>query len=249
MSDGTIDRPLSVPTIFNARAVDAEDDPFVLAAAAARDGGEPGSLFWSPRPDRADCGIILGPETPLTDAVRVSYVAMAAIGDALGALMPPGIPLVFGWPDRIVVNGLAAGGIRLAWPEATAPDTTPAWMAAGVRIWLAPDVRTAGATSDTTDLLTEGCTEITAREILESFARHFLFWIDRWLDEGFAPVKTTWLSRAANYGPNQNMEMRRPWADRKLLRLEDNGDVGYAEGDSEHEARLLDALRQSSWPA
>lgn len=248
-TDATIGAPLSVPTMFAATAVDAEADPFVLAVDAARDGGEPGTLLWSPRPDHADCAIILGPEMPLNEALRVSYVAMVAIGDALGALMLPGIPLVFGWPDRIVVNGITAGGIRLAWPEATAPDATPAWMAVGVQVWVAPDVRAAADLPDATNLLAEGCAEISAREIVEGFSRHFLYWVDRWLDEGFAPVKTAWLWRAANYGPNENMELRRPWADRKLLWLEDTGDIRYAEGGDERKVCLLDAVRRPSWLA
>lgn len=249
MTDTPGARPLSVPSVFTAAMVGEEDDPLLLAVDAARNGGEPGTLLWSPRPDRADCAVVLAPETPLADAVRVSYVAMAAIGDALGALMPPGIPLVFGWPDRIVVNGFTAGGIRLAWPERTAADAVPAWMAAGVRVQVAPDVRLAAASLGATDLLTEGCTEIGASEILESFARYFLFWTNRWLDEGFAPVRTAWLSRAANYGPNENMELQPPWAERKLLWLDDAGDVGYAEHGAEHNGRLSEALKKPSWLA
>lgn len=247
MTSETNNQPLCVPTMFTPAVIGAEDDPFAQAIAAARQGGDPGTLLWSPRPDRADCAIILGPEMPLTEALRVAYVAMVGIGDALGALMPPGIPLVFGWPDRIVINGVTAGGIRVAWPEATAPDAIPAWMVVGLRIWVMLDARDLHENPDTTNLSTEGCTGIGAREILESFSRHFLYWIDRWLDDGFTPVKTAWLSRAANYGPNQNMELRRPWADRKLLRLEDNGDIGYSEGDGEHAGRLFDTLQKPSW--
>lgn len=247
MTDETIAQPLSVPTMFSAQPVRAEHDPFAEAVAAAKADTDPGTFLWSPRPDRADCAVVLGPEMPLAEALRVAYVTMTGIGDALGALMPPGIPLVFGWPDRIVINGVTAGGIRVAWPDTAAPDTTPAWMVAGVRIRVAPDVLELQDDPNATNLLAEGCTEVTAREILESFSRHFLFWMNCWLDEGFTPVKTAWLARAANYGPNENMELARPWADRKLLRLEANGDIRYAEGGDEHEARFLDALRRPSW--
>jgi biotin-(acetyl-CoA carboxylase) ligase len=245
----TSDEPLSVPALFAAAAVDAADDPFARAVAAARADGEPGTLLWSPRPDRADCAVILGPETALADAVRVAFVASNGIGDALGALVPPGIPLVFGWPDRIVINGLAAGGIRVVWPDATTPDAVPPWVVVGIRILVTLDVEAAGDDVSMTNLFAEGCNEITAREILESFSRHFLYWIDRWLDEGFAPVKTAWLARAANYGPNENMEMRGPWADRTLLRMNDNGDIVYTENGDEHAECLRNALQTPSWLA
>lgn len=246
MTDDSLDRPLSVPAMFSARVVDAAADPFVLGGDAARDGGEPGTLLWTPRPDRADCAIVLGPEMPLTEALLVTFVEMVAVGDALATLLPPGIPLVFGWPDRIVINGATAGGIRVAWPD-TAPDAVPAWMVAGLRVQVGPDLANSDDDAQMTNLVAEGCADVSARAILESFSRHFLYWINRWLDEGFAPVRSTWLSRAANYGPNEKMELSPPWADRKLLWLEADGDIGYLEDDTEQKAGLRDALLRPSW--
>jgi len=247
MKGEAIDSPLSLPTIFRARRADMEDDPICVASEAARSGAEPGMLVWSPSPDRADCAIVLAPEMPLSEALRVAYVTLLAIGDTLGALMPPGVPLVFGWPDRIILNGLAAGGVRFAWAERTQVNEVPGWMVAGIAIWIAPDDRAGGAATGSTSLATEGCGEITAREIVESFSRHFLYWMDRWLEDGFEPVRSAWLSRAANYGPNANMELGGPWSNRRLIRLEDAGDIVYGDSRGERKMQLSDALRKPSW--
>lgn len=238
---------LSVPPAFDAVPVDHDGDPFVTAVGAAQSGAEPGTLYWAPRPDRADCAVVLGPETVLRKALCVTYVAMNAIGDALGAAMPAGIPLVFGWPDRIVVNGGEVGGVRLAWPEETPADSAPAWMVAGVQVWVTLDVGVAADIAQRTSLRAEGCDEITAREILEGFSRHFVYWINRWIDEGFDRVKTAWLARAANYGPNSNMELRHPWAERELLALNEGGDIVYVENGAKHTGHLREALAEPTW--
>ncbi len=249
MRQDVFDAPLSLPTIFRAHVVDPADDPFRAAARAAQDGVESGALFWTPRPDRADCAVVLGPETSLRESLCVAYVVMNAIGDALGASMPAGIPLVFGWPDRIVVNGCAAGGIRLGWPKDVLADGVPGWMVAGVQVWVAPEAHATTSVAQATDLRAEGCAEITVREILEGFGRHFLYWIDRWLDDGFEPVKAAWLARAANYGPNRNMELSRPWSERELLSLNESGDIAYSENGAKHIGQLREALTEPTWGA
>ena len=46
----------------------------------------------------------------------------------------------------------------------------------------------------------EGDCEPEARVLLEGFTRHFLAWINRWAEEGFAPVRKAWLQRANGRG-------------------------------------------------
>ncbi len=63
-------------------------------------------------------------------------------------------------------------------------------------------VRVGGRPSEegTTSLHYEGYTEIAFEDVLEGFGRHFLSWVNRWLDEGFAPVRTVWLQRSEGVG-------------------------------------------------
>src|SRR3546814_5508125 len=42
--------------------------------------------------------------------------------------------------------------------------------------------------------------EITPAALLEAFSRYFLVWTNRWLDDGFEPVRTAWLARARERG-------------------------------------------------
>lgn len=256
MTAETARRKLSAPTMYDPVAVAADDAPFEIACArAATDGADraaPGALYWAPRRDRVECAIVLGPEEPLGPSLLVAYAAMLGIGDALGALIPPAIPVAFGWPDRILVNGATAGRIRLSADPAAEPgaaaSAVPAWMALGLSLAVsAPLRKTSRAVAAYTTLHAEGCGETGAREILESFTRHFLFWVNRWQEEGFAPVKDTWLARAAGYGDNTDLETIGPWSTHTLLRLDADGAIQYTDGDGEKTAALADALLPGGW--
>ena len=244
-----MDQSISLPPTYRPVATGPEDDPLSAAAAAAADGAEPGTFVWSPRYDRADCAVILAPETPLSGSLLVSYVVMTAAGDSLGALIPPAIPVAFGWPDRIVVSGATAGGIRLVAPDPSALDQVPDWMAVGITFALRRDLasETANRAPNSTTLEEEGCGDLEAVALLESFSRHLLYWMDRWQDEGFGPVKAAWLARAVGYGPNTGMEHGGDWAQRKLLWLNADGGVQYSDNDNEVSAPLAQILEKPSW--
>jgi biotin-(acetyl-CoA carboxylase) ligase len=242
-------RPLSLPPAFRGVGADTDIAPVTAATAMAADGADPGTFVWAPREDVADCAVVLAPEEALDAALRAAYATMVAAGDALGALIPPKVPVAFGWPDRILVNGAMAGGIVLIAPKGAVADAVPDWMVAGLTL-----ARTAatdnepGSDPSRTSLAAEGCGDLTVAEILEAFARHFLFWINRWQEDGFAPLQAAWLERAAGYGAqNADMEIAGPWAGRRLLSMEADGSVRFAEDSREIRRPLADILAGPTW--
>ncbi len=152
-------RTLALPPIYRQVAVGGKKDLCKEAARAARDGAADGTLFWSRRADRADCAVVLERDQPIVTARLISYIAMLAIGDALGALVPPTTNVEFGWPDRILVNGAGAGGIRL-----TVDDGVEPWLVVGVTVQLAgdPDDDSPGREQNRTSLYEEGCAKVGA---------------------------------------------------------------------------------------
>jgi len=248
MNEETTMGGLSLPPAF--RPVAADGDALGTAREMATTGADPGTFVWAARDDVADCAIVLFPSEPLEQSLPVAYVTMVAVGDALGALIPPVIPVVFGWPDRIVLNGAPVGGIRLLAPAPSGGEAVPAWMVAGVTLaFKAPSSGPKpGRTMHRTALDMEGCGDLTVPEFLESFARHFLYWMNRWQDDGFTPVKLAWLERAAGYGEkNQGMETAGPWTDRKLIGMDDNGGVRFDEDGKETRRPLADVLNEPTW--
>ena len=178
-----------LPPVYRPEPVAPLADPFLRARFAAAHGAPDGALYWSRREDRMACALVLRPEGPAADSLPAALVAMLALGDAVSALAAPGVDLQLGWPDRLIVNGATAGRLRADWEEG--------WIVLGltVSVMLDPD-HEPGRTPDRTTLHDEGCGEITAAGLLESFSRHFLHWLDRWQEEGFGAVRSAWRARA-----------------------------------------------------
>ena len=185
-----------LPPLFRPRPLD-RGDPFATATTLAAQGEEPGTLVWAARRDRLDMAVILGPDRPLSETRLVIAVTLAALADALDSLGPPNLMVGFGWPDRLLVNGALAGGLRFAASPGTPEDDIPAWAVVGATVDVLgdPDDPDPGRHPDRTALREEGFGDTEAPALLESFARHFLSWMDIWEDAGFQPVQAIWQRR------------------------------------------------------
>ena len=58
----------------------------------------------------------------------------------------------------------------------------------------------AGENPNETVLCNEGCIDITPSSLLESWSRHTLVWLNRFLDEGLSPVHRAWGEKCDNIG-------------------------------------------------
>ena len=183
--------PPSLPPAFSFYPVDGDDNPMRTAVEIASGTEDAtGAVVQAMRPDRLDCAIVLNPEVPLVEALKIMPTAFVTLNDALGSIIPPQIAVTWGWPDRLMINHALAGGFCFAAPEGLKIDTVADWSV--VRIVLdihgSPDVETR-APGERTSLAHEGCVDIGPRDIIESFTRHFLSWINRWQDAGFEPIR------------------------------------------------------------
>ncbi len=114
----------NLPPLYRLHETQPDADIRAVGRRQADGGGEPGTVFWSPRTDRFQAAMILAPEEPLRVSALAVYLGMLAMGDALGSLIPPGIDVTFLWPNRINLNGARLGAVELDVP----PGTTPAGM-------------------------------------------------------------------------------------------------------------------------
>ena len=233
-----------LPPLYRLEAVDAGTDAFARARALAAGVAEDATVVWSRRDDRLDCAVIFRADAPLRDALPVVYPVALGLGDAFGALAPPIVGLHFRWPDRFEVNGALAGGLRAGWDSGIAPEDVAGWLIVGICMIVAP--REAGS-PERTSLHEEGCAEITVIGLLESFSRHALAWINRWQDDGFAPVREAWLSRGAGL----NGEVAVALGDRRIAGrfagLDERGNLLLTIDRRTQTVALTDALRRPSW--
>ena len=140
--------------------------------------------------------ILLAPETPLSQAISVSFAASLGLNDALGALAPPEVAVHLEWPDRLRVNGALCGRFRAA-ASTTDPGTEPDWLVVGVEVQVLPGGPTApGDHPNETCLHEEGCGAVTAPDLIEAWARHMMNWLHIYLTDGFEPLHREWLVKA-----------------------------------------------------
>jgi BirA family transcriptional regulator, biotin operon repressor / biotin---[acetyl-CoA-carboxylase] ligase len=241
------ERPV-LPPLFRPLADTPDIDPFERGLQVAAEGAEAGTVLWSIGQDRCQAAVVLAPEHPLEDSLPVVLVAMLGLGDALGALLPPVVALTVGWPDRIELNGAVVGGVRMASARTEKPGDIPDWLVVGYDLasQRRPEDGEAGHRPGHTTLADEGC-EVACIDLIEHFGRHFLAWINRWQEDGVAPVRQAWLSRAA--GLSSSIEVA-SGAHRKqgiFTGLTDTGSIRLMRNGITQTVSLEEAMKASSW--
>ena len=192
-------------SVYRLVTVGRLDDIRETARNLARGGAEDGTLVWAEPPETgakpADfaCALVLRPECGRESALQLLYVAMLGLYEALGSLLPAAAPLVFEWPGTLVYDGGRVAEVRLETPAGTGSQEGDVdWVILWASAHIAPRER--DNLKDSTSLSDEGCVDVGAGQVLERFARYFLNWANRWQDDGFVPVRSTWLWHAESVG-------------------------------------------------
>lgn len=211
-------------------------DAFAAACQAARDGAEDGFMLMVDRQDRCEAALVLRPLDPIQPALTLAYVGLLGLHDGLAAVAPPETPAGLGWPDRLMVNAACVGGVRVAHGplvEKEGMSDVPDWLVLGIAVQMTGDENDddPGADLTYTNLHEEGCGEVTVPQLVESFGRHMLHWLDRWQEQGFEPVRRAILHDL----------------DDKALKIEPNGDAWLDTDGAKTIFNLRDRLRQPTW--
>ena len=223
--------PPSFPPLLRGESVPAATDPLAKAMAAGMKGADPGLVLWSRDETNARVAVLFAPELPLRKAIGGAFAVMLGMADALGALAPPEVAVHFSWPGRFRINGVLCGVLRAA-ASGSDPEAVPDWLAIAVTIPILPTgTHEPGHTPDVTTLHDEGCGEITAPRLIESFARHMLVWVNRFESEGLAPLHKAWCQKCEEIGT----EVKQP-EEGLFLGLDEEGGMILRRGD---ETRII----------
>jgi biotin-(acetyl-CoA carboxylase) ligase len=191
--------PMFPPLMQGINAAGA--DPFEAACAEAAQGCDAGTILYDVTPERLQAAIVLAPEVALADAAAMLPLTGVAVQNALGALGPSELAVHLCWDGPIRVNGAVCGGLRAATDMAD-PTEEPGWLVTGFELVFTRPQIAGGDTPDETDLMSEGCGDLTPTDLLESWSRHLLNWISRWESEGMGPLHAEWSGLA--YGMGQD---------------------------------------------
>lgn len=192
MADG---RQPSVPPLFTARA--ALGDPMTEARQEAQAGCDSGLVLWADDHMRLSAAIIFAPEVPLLQAALMLPLCGIGLQNALGALAPPEVAVHLGWAGQVYVNGGQCGTLSIAAPSGTA-QAIPDWLIIGLTLDFLPPSDDTGSQPDCTALYAEGCGDLDPIHVLEAWIRHSLVWLNRWAEDGPAPLIKEWTGLAHN---------------------------------------------------
>ncbi len=230
------------PPLLNGLAVAPGTDTASVAVAAVIAGeAGAGDLYWSQSEDRLNMAIVLEPDVALSRAAQVRHVLAVAFGDAFGAISPPEIAVHYRWPGDILVNGASAGRITLDVPAGLDADQVPAWMVLGLDVAITLDlsVDNPGEVPDRTTLHEEGAGDVTRTMLLESVSRHFLTWIDGWMNEGFKSVHENWLGRATGSDKDVTVSHAGATVSGRVTGMDEEGNLLFTPADRPVQALAL----------
>lgn len=212
------ERQPRLPPAYRLVTLDSVESTNDEAKRLAREGAEDGTLVWA-REQRRGRGryarnwasprgnlylsVVLRPDCAPGEAAQLSFVAALAVGDAVGSIMPPLTEVHFKWPNDILVNRRKAAGILLE--SSSTPAGVLDWLVLGIGLNISSFP--AKATVPATSLRFEGCPEdVTEIQALEAVSRHLLSWVNRWLEDGFEPIRRALMYRI--YGLGEEIEVR-----------------------------------------
>jgi BirA family biotin operon repressor/biotin-[acetyl-CoA-carboxylase] ligase len=124
---------------------------------------------------------------------ELAFLTAAAVGEAIAGALPRSAALRYKWPNDLLLDGRKLAGLLI---EAGGTEMSPALaIGIGVNVAEAPAGGTLAAAS-----LRDAGTAITAEQLVAPVCREFAAWYDRWVVEGFAPIRVAWLARAHGVG-------------------------------------------------
>jgi len=223
-----------LPPAYRLVALEACGSTNEEAVRLAEAGAEDGTLVWTRRqvegrgrrgrawqslPGNLFLSMVLRPDCPPQAAAQLGFVAALALGDAIGSVAPPMIEVRFKWPNDVLLNGRKGAGILL---ESKIAKGEIDWLVLGIGVNVEsypPEVE-----PPATSLLFEGAPPgLTAIALLEAFAPHFMSRVNRWIDDGFAPIRRDWMNHAYGLGETLGVELARERVEGRFADLDENG--------------------------
>lgn len=187
------------PPLLTGHPVQGGEDPFERAQAMAALGCDAGAVVYNIQADYLRVAIVFAPEVPLRDAMAMLPLCAVGFQNALGALAPPEVAVHLEWDGVICVNGAKCGVFRVSASGENAEEE-PDWLIVGWELALMQTSTAPGETPDVTALYDEGCAEVSATQLVESWSRHMLTWLNRWQEDGNAPLHAEWMGLLRGVG-------------------------------------------------
>lgn len=189
----------SFPPLITGLAVHGATHPFDAARAMAAEGCDAGLIVHNITANHLMAALVMAPEVPLAEAMVMLPTCAIGFQNALGALAPPELAVHLEWGGGLRLNGASCGRLRAAASD-TDPRAEPDWLVIGLDLPLMQITERPGDQPDQTSLYDEGCAGVDPVQLLESWARHTLVWINTWEEDGPRALHAEWRGLAWSLG-------------------------------------------------
>ena len=194
----------SFPPLFSGLAVEGQVDPFDKACAEAARGCDAGLVVHDLGANLLRAALVFAPDVELVDAMAMLPLCGVGFQNALGALGPPEVAVHLEWAGGLRINGASCGTLRVA-ASSSNPRAEPDWMVIGLELPLWPETDAPGDIPEQTALYAEGCADVNAMELLESWVKHTLVGINTWTEDGVKALHKDW--RGLSHGIGEDITM------------------------------------------
>lgn len=195
-----------LPGLYELIAVEKAGSARGHAEALAISGAEEGTLVWVKKQtegvgrkgnywisgeNNLHCAVILRPDDSFEICCQLGLLAGVCVSQAITMIGEPMEELRLGWPNDVYLNRGKVAGINLS--GESSPDGRINWMVVSLNVNAYQHPTSLGFS--TASLRGEGFESFDRVTLLEGFAREFLAWLDRWANQGLAPIRKAWLWR------------------------------------------------------
>jgi BirA family biotin operon repressor/biotin-[acetyl-CoA-carboxylase] ligase len=195
----------------------AADGTLVWAHRQTQGRGRHGRTWTSP-PGNLYVSLVLRPAITPARASQLSLVAAVALAETVEAVVPAAASVTLKWPNDVLVNNRKAAGILLEAAASASGGLDFVVLGMGVNVTSHPPDTRYGAT----DLCAEGAS-VTVPALLELLARDLRASHERWLSDGFQPVRAAWLARARGLGAPIEVRLGNTLISGSFADLDDDG--------------------------
>ncbi|MEM8935590.1 MAG: biotin--[acetyl-CoA-carboxylase] ligase [Pseudomonadota bacterium] len=197
----------------------ARGPEWVLARRQTQGYGRRGRA-WEQATGDFSATLLLTPSAPVSRFGELAFVVALAVGAAIEVETAPRA-VTLKWPNDVLVEGAKAAGILIE--TAQHADGVSLAIGIGVNIISVPDDVAYPATC----ISSPDAPPISPEVLLKRIDSHLFAYLKRWERDGFAPIRSAWMERAAGIGEPATVNL-------PAESLE-----GVIEGIDEHGALLL----------
>ncbi|MDF1565833.1 MAG: biotin--[acetyl-CoA-carboxylase] ligase [Deltaproteobacteria bacterium] len=166
----------------------------VVAEHQSEGRGRRGRTWISPPEQNIYLSVILRPDLPALRAPELTFVAGVAIAESLRTAF--NLPVDLKWPNDLLVNGLKLAGI-LTELSASGDRIGYVVLGLGLNVNMEAADFPAEIASTATSLRIELGQPLDRPLLCAALLSSLEVWYDRWLEEGFGPVREMWQALSA----------------------------------------------------